>query len=192
MAADNDDLSRGPHPEGSNCGRRWRLVVSSYSGGPCYGVACRSRRASAPFAKPDKTPKKFRELTMNTSMLAALGAISLLTLAGCNKAEAPAKVESDVAKASHSAAENDIKAEAKEASVEAGTRNDVATAEQNADAKNADASADADVTRAEGVKSVAIEKCEALSGDSQRACKDKATAALDMARANAKAMKASH
>ena len=95
-------------------------------------------------------------------------------------------------KSAHSAAENDIKAEAKEASVEADTRNDVAAAEKKADAKNADASADADVARAEGVNNVTIEKCEALSGDLQRACKDKANAALDMARANAKAMKASH
>lgn len=125
-------------------------------------------------------------------MLVALSAISLLALAGCNKAESPAKVDSDVAKAAMSAAENDIKAEAKEDKVEAGTREDVAAAEQKADAKNTDVSADADVTRAEGVNKVTIEKCEALSGDLQRACKDKANAALDMAKANAKALKASH
>jgi hypothetical protein len=129
---------------------------------------------------------------MKTPMIAALSAISLLALAGCNKAESPAKVDRDVAKATQSAAENDIKAEAKEASIEAGTRSDVAAAEEKADAKNADASADADVTRAEGVNKVAIEKCEALSGDLQRACKDKANAELEIARANTKAMKASH
>jgi hypothetical protein len=129
---------------------------------------------------------------MNTPLLATLSAISLLALAGCNKADAPAKVESDVAKAAHSAAENDIKAAAKEDAVEEGTRSDVAAAEMKAYSKNADASADADVTRAEGLNSVTIEKCEALSGDLQRACKDKANAELDVARANAKAMKASH
>ena len=126
------------------------------------------------------------------TMLAALSVMWLLALAGCNKAESPAKVDSDVAKAAQSAAANDIKAEAKEASIEASTRSDVAAAEKKADAKNADASADADVTRAEGVNRVTIEKCEALSGDLQRACKDKANAALDIARANTKAMKASH
>jgi hypothetical protein len=121
---------------------------------------------------------------MKTAMLAALSAMSLLALGGCNSAESPARVASDVAKAAQSAAENDIKAEAKEASIETGTRSDVAIAEKKADAKNADASADADVTRAEGVNRVTIEKCEALSGDLQSACKDKANDALDIARAN--------
>lgn len=129
---------------------------------------------------------------MNTPMLVALSAISLLAISGCNKAESPAKVDSDVAKAAQSAAENDAKAEEKESKVEAGTRSDLAAAEQKADAKDADASADADVTRAEGVNTVRIEKCEALSGDLQQACKDKANAELDIAKANAKAMKASH
>ena len=129
---------------------------------------------------------------MKQPILVALSAIALLALAGCNKAESPAKVDSDVAKAAQSAAENDIKAEAKEDKVESGAREDVAAAEQKAIAQNTDASADADVTRAEGVNKVTIEKCEVLSGDLQRACKDKANAALDMAKANAKALKASH
>jgi hypothetical protein len=129
---------------------------------------------------------------MNTPSLVALSAISLLALAGCNKAESPATVDSDVAKAAQSAVQNDLKAEAKEDKVESDTREDVAVATEKADAKNTDVSADADVTHAEGVNKVAIEKCEALSGDLQRACKDKANAALDMAKANAKALKASH
>jgi len=137
-------------------------------------------------------PIAHSKLTMNTSILATLSAISLLALAGCNKAESPAKVDSDVAEATRSAIENDTHAEAKAASVEADTRNDVAAAEKKADATNADASADADVTRAEGVNQVTLERCEGLSGDLQRTCKDEANAALDIAKANAKAMKASH
>jgi hypothetical protein len=38
---------------------------------------------------------------------------------------------------------------------------------------------------------VALQKCDALSGDSQKACKDQADAKYDLAKANAKAMLAS-
>ncbi|MEJ1963736.1 MAG: hypothetical protein WDO56_20125 [Gammaproteobacteria bacterium] len=129
---------------------------------------------------------------MKTSIILALSAISFLALAGCNKAESPAKVDSDVTKAAESAAEKDIKADEKQAGVEAGVNKDLASAEQTADAKTADAAADAAVTHAEGINKVTVEKCEALSGDLQQACKDKAAATLDLAKANAKAMKAAH
>jgi hypothetical protein len=129
---------------------------------------------------------------MRTSYLLTLAAIAMFSLAGCNKSESPSRVDSDVAQAAESAAEKDVKAEEKQAKTDASVDKDLATAQQKADAKSMDAAANAALTHAEGVNKVAIEQCEALSGDAQRACKDKADAALAMAKADVKAMKAEH
>jgi hypothetical protein len=111
---------------------------------------------------------------MKTTLLYTLAATSLLMLAACNKAESPAAVQNDVAKAADSAAQKDAKADDKAAT------------------QSADAAGDAAVTDAEGNNKVALAKCEALAGDAQAACKDKANAELDMAKAKVKAMKADH
>jgi hypothetical protein len=47
------------------------------------------------------------------------------------------------------------------------------------------------VTEAEGRHKIASEKCDALAGDAQKACKDQADAALALTKANAKAARAS-
>ena len=129
---------------------------------------------------------------MNTKMSVSLAAAAaaMLGVAGCNKAESPAKVDSDVAKAANTAAENDVKADEREAKVEASAGADVAKEQEKADAKTADAAADTAVTQAEGDSKVALQKCEALSGDAQKSCKEQANAALDEAKARAKAIKA--
>jgi hypothetical protein len=129
---------------------------------------------------------------MKTRFLMAFTAIAIFSLAGCNKAESPAKVDSDVSKAAAAAAQKDVKAEEKQADADAAANKDLAAAADKADTQSTDAAAEAAVTHAEGVNKVALEQCEALSGDAQSACKDKANAALDMAKANAKAMKAAH
>jgi type IV secretory pathway TrbL component len=127
---------------------------------------------------------------MRVTIICSLTAAALLALAGCNKAESPGKVDSDVASAANSAAEKDVKANESEAKTEASADQDVAKAQEKADAKTAAAAADTAVTQAEGDHKVAVEKCEALSGDAQKACKDQADATLDQAKAHAKAMKA--
>jgi hypothetical protein len=129
---------------------------------------------------------------MSRQILWALGATALLALAGCNKAESPATVQNDVAKAADSAAEKDAKAAKEQADTQASASKDVGVAEEKADSRTASAAADTAVTEAEGTNKVALAKCEALSGDLQQACKDKANAALDMAKAKAKQMKAEH
>jgi hypothetical protein len=129
---------------------------------------------------------------MNKPILWALGATGLLVLAGCNKAESPATVQNDVAKASDAAAEKDAKAADKQADVEASAEKEVGTAEQRADSKVAAASADTAVTEAEGVNKITLAKCQALSGDLQKACQDKADAVLEMAKAKAKELRAQH
>ncbi|MGH8137552.1 MAG: hypothetical protein ACREVV_05065 [Steroidobacteraceae bacterium] len=119
-------------------------------------------------------------------------AAALLAVAGCHKAGSPSKVQSDVSKAENTAAENDAKANQKQADASASANKDVAETEQKQDTKTADAAADAAVTEAEGRNKIALAKCEALSGRSQQACRDTANAALEMAKAKAKTMKAEH
>jgi hypothetical protein len=113
-------------------------------------------------------------------------------MAGCNKAESPATVQNDVAKATDSAADKDAQAAKKQADTDAAASRDVGSAQQKADSQLAAASADTDVTQAEGNNKIALAKCEMLSGDLQQACKDKANAVLDMAKAKAKELKAEH
>jgi hypothetical protein len=129
---------------------------------------------------------------MSKQVLWAVGAVTLLALAGCNKAESPARVQDNVAKAENSAADKDAKAAKKEADTEAAASKDVGAAQEKAGSETASAAADTAVTEAEGNNKVALAKCEALSGDLQQACKDKANAALEMAKAKAKQMKAEH
>jgi hypothetical protein len=55
----------------------------------------------------------------------------------------------------------------------------------NANAKGA---YDVAMAQADGDHKVALQRCDGLSGDSQKACKDQADAKYDLAKANAKAM----
>jgi len=103
-------------------------------------------------------------------------AIAMFALAACNSAESPSKVDSDVA-----AAKQDEKQTVAEAQTDAAKEQgklDVLAA------KNAEELA---ITKADAAYKVAVQECDALSGDMQKACKDKAEATRDMARADAKA-----
>jgi hypothetical protein len=66
----------------------------------------------------------------------------------------------------------------------------VASATQKADEKKADAAAELMVTEAQGRHDVAVQRCKGLAGDQQKECKDQAEAALELAKARAKAEKA--
>jgi hypothetical protein len=132
------------------------------------------------------------ELTMKTNMTLCAALIAVLMLTGCNQAKSPEKVQSDVAHADASADKDTGKAEDRQARVDASENNKESVATDRAENAKADAAADTMVTEAQGVNKVALAKCEALSGDAQSACKDQANAALEMAKANAKGMKAAH
>ena len=102
--------------------------------------------------------------------LTAIGCVALL--GGCNNAKSPSDVQQNVAEAQQKA--NDK----------------VADEAQDA---NKDASKDAydvAVAKADGDHKVATEKCEALSGDAPKSCKDQADAAYKVDKANAEAQKA--
>jgi len=129
---------------------------------------------------------------MRTSIWLAGTVTALLALSGCNKAQSPTEVQHDVDKAANSAAEKNAQANEKQADAASSASKDLGDATRTADEKIADASADAAATRAEGTHKIALAKCESMSGDGQKACKDVADAALDMAKAKAKASKANH
>jgi hypothetical protein len=113
------------------------------------------------------------------------------TLGGCNNAKSPDTVSKDLADA-----------QAKRASEVASARQDAAKDESKAEAKVDDKTADLNNTNAKGAydvamaqadgdHKVALQRCDGLAGDAQKACKDQADAKYDLAKANAKAMLAS-
>jgi hypothetical protein len=118
---------------------------------------------------------------MRTSIGLAATALTLLALAGCNKAQSPADVQHDVSTA---------QAGATQAEVTTAANKDLGAATQKADSKVADAATDAAVTMAEGKHKVAVARCESLAGDAQKACRDEADAALELAKAKAKSSRA--
>jgi len=130
-------------------------------------------------------------LTMKTTLTLGATVIAALILSGCNQAKSPETVHRDVANANASADKEVGKAESRQSRVDASANEKLATAEDKADAQKADAAADTMVAEAEGANKVALAKCEALSGTAQSACRDQANAALDMAKAKAKGIKAS-
>jgi hypothetical protein len=118
--------------------------------------------------------------------MVALAAVAMAS--GCNNAKSPDAVANDVAAA-----------QAKRASEVADAKQDAAKDTNKAEAKvddrandlnNASAKGAYDVAmaQADGDHKVAIQKCEAVAGDAQKACKDQVDAKYDLAKANAKAM----
>jgi regulator of protease activity HflC (stomatin/prohibitin superfamily) len=126
---------------------------------------------------------------MRPGTLLTAAAIAILALSGCNKAEPPAKVQQDVAKATDSAADKDAAAADKLASADASANKDVANAEAKADQQTTDAAGDAVITQAEGDHKVALAQCESLSGQAQKDCKKQADDQLDMVKAKVKQLK---
>jgi hypothetical protein len=126
---------------------------------------------------------------MRLALSSALLASALLGLSACNKAESPDKVQADVAKAQSDAVEENAKADEKQKQVEAEAAKERVDAQAKAVDKSVSGLVDSAVTQAEGETKVALAKCEALDGDAQKACKDKANAHMDAVKEKAKAAK---
>jgi hypothetical protein len=127
---------------------------------------------------------------MKISLWGILPAAMLVSIVGCHQASSPASVQNNVTSAREQAEKNDVKAAQNQAQKDAAANADAAEAAQKADSKKADTAYDLSVTEAEGRHKIAIEKCNALAGDSQKACKEQADAALELAKANANAARA--
>ncbi len=126
---------------------------------------------------------------MRVTVLWTAAVAAVLALSGCNKAESPDKVQSDVAKATASAEREDERSAEKEAKTDANVTNDVVNDVDKANSKEVAAAADDAVTQAEGENKIALAKCEALAGDAQKSCKDQANAQLKLVKERAKALK---
>ena len=126
---------------------------------------------------------------MRAGFLLSAAAAAMLALSGCNKAESPDKVASDVAKATESAEKKDARAEERAEKTDAAVTNDLSKDVDKANAKEVRSAADDAIIQAEGENKIALAKCEALGGDAQKACKDQANSELDMVKQRAKALK---
>jgi hypothetical protein len=134
--------------------------------------------------------------TMNTTSLMMI-AIAGAALCGCNKAESPADVRQDVAEATAEGNKDvaDARADAQKDVIDAQTDVTKAVAEhqvadaineaQEADEVAAKGDAKIQLAQAEAAHRVEIEKCEALTGDARKHCKDSADANLDAAKEHA-------
>jgi hypothetical protein len=125
---------------------------------------------------------------MQKLLISMVALLAVAMTSGCNNAKSPDSVANDV-----------TSAQAKRASEVADAKQDAAKDANKAEAKVNDKTNDLDNTNAKGAYDVAMaqadgdhkvatQKCEALSGDAQKACKDQADARYDLAKANAKAM----
>jgi len=116
---------------------------------------------------------------MNRIVILTAATLAAAGLGGCNRAHDQAQVERDVSKAAQDAAERSAKAEHaaqdKVASRGEDTAHTAAVEQQRL--------AEVD---AEGSHKVALAQCESLSGENQRACKSKADADYDDAKAAAR------
>jgi hypothetical protein len=126
-----------------------------------------------------------KQLTQKLAMVAGLMALG--ALGGCNNAKSPDAVSGDVASAQQTANENvaDAQKDAAKDNADALAK----SADQNKDTIETEAKGayDVAVARAGGDHKVALQKCEALAGDAQKNCKDRADADYDAAKANSKA-----
>src|SRR6202789_4448086 len=124
-----------------------------------------------------------QRLTVSLVALLAVAAAS-----GSNNAKSPDAVANDVAAAQPQRASEVAQArqEGAKDSIQAEAKVDDKTNDlNNANAKGA---YDVAMAQADGDHKVALQRCDGLSGDSQKACKDQADAKYDLAKANAKAM----
>ena len=104
---------------------------------------------------------------MNRFITMLIAGAFAASLGACNKAEDPAKTQADVAEAQTEASQ------------------DVAEAQSDATQDSMQSQENTAMATAEGDHKVAMERCEALPGDQQKACKDQADADFEAAKAAA-------
>lgn len=109
---------------------------------------------------------------VRTQAFLGMAVAMLLLGSACNKTDAPERAAGNLAAVKRSADDHvaaAVRAEQKDLSIDA---YEVA------------------VARADGDHKIAIQKCDALEGREQKACKDQADADYDVAKADAKAIRA--
>jgi hypothetical protein len=127
---------------------------------------------------------------MQKLAISILALFAVAMVSGCNNAKSPDAVANDVA-AAHAKRASEV-ADAKQDAAKEANQAEAKVDDKTNDLNNANAKGAYDVAmaQADGDHKVARQKCDAMSGDAQKACKDKADAKYDLAKANAKAMSA--
>ena len=121
-----------------------------------------------------------REYLMPVFVFAALA------LAGCNQSKSPEDVSKDVAKAEQKANNEVTKSEERAQSALDKSYAKVNDQEVKFNNDAAHQTYNVAIAKADGDRKVALATCESQSGDSQRACKDRAEGDYKAARADAK------
>ena len=126
---------------------------------------------------------------MQKKVIAIVGMFALAMVGGCHKAKSPDAVANDVTNAEQKAANNVADAQkdaSKNVADAAGKVDDKSKDLDNAEVKGA---YEVEMAKAEGDRRIALNKCEALSGDAQRDCKNVADADYQAEKAQLKAMR---
>jgi hypothetical protein len=122
---------------------------------------------------------------MKLAVALASGCLLALGATGCQRHEAPAETQEDVAKAQaegqHEAAE--ARHDAVESTMDA--QKDVNEAKAELGREAADGRHDIVVAEAEAAHKVAIERCEAMTGDPRTDCKKEADLAFEKSKMSA-------
>jgi hypothetical protein len=106
-------------------------------------------------------------------------------LGACDHAKSRSQVAKDTNAAEQQASERLAKAEQNAEQKEADAQKDVNKERRDAAHETAVQEEKVSETQAEGEHKVALARCEALSGDAQKSCKDQADADYDIAKAKA-------
>jgi hypothetical protein len=121
-----------------------------------------------------------------TRFVVTVALLATCVLNACNQAKSPEQVAKDTATAENTATENAAKVEQsagdKVSSAQTVVR-DERTAEVHTAAVQAEKVADA---KAQGEHTVALAQCESLSGEPQKACKEQADTAFQVAQDQAR------
>jgi hypothetical protein len=125
-----------------------------------------------------------------TTLVVTLALLATGVLNACNQAKSPDQVAKDTAAAENTASTDAAKAEER-ASDKVNSAATVVQDERQAEAHTAAVQAEkvADA-KAEGDHKVALAQCESLSGEPQKACKERADTAYQVAEDQAKQTKA--
>lgn len=125
-----------------------------------------------------------------TTSAAFITCALLLAVAGCAKKETTAETQADVAKAQNEGARDVATAQNDASEKMADATEQVTKAQSEAAQTSAGTTRDMTIAEAEAAHKVAIERCEAQSGDARRVCKNVADTDLAAAKAHAEAKEA--
>ena len=124
--------------------------------------------------------------TNKTTFLVTLALLATCVLNACNQAKSPEQVAKDTATAENTATENAAKVE-QSAGDKVNSAQTVVSDEKSAEAHTAAVQAEkvADA-KAQGEHKVALAQCESLGGEPQKACREQADTAFQVAEDQAK------